>query len=428
MSGAPHDTRSGKSTFTTQRYAGFAKGMNNILADVELPADQLRNAVNVDVLDSGKLRRRAGKTQIASGRAHSLWSNGSLALVFHAGALKQINPSLSLTTLADNLADRPISYTEAGLDVYWSNGSDYGRISGGANQPWGVEVPTVAPALVASSGGALPAGSYQGAVTFVTATGEESAASNVGATDVTAGTLTITVPQPTEPQVTGIRLYLTAPNGELFCAIVEVAVGVLTYAVVGLPVYGRELKTQFMARMIPCDIIAHWRGHIFGASGNTLWHTEPYAFGLMRPAANYHQFPTDIRLVVPVTTGIYVVCDKTYWMGHQSHVTGGMGVQTVGVHEVAPYSAALRSSCSIPDSPDMMWFTDRGLVLARENGKLELLQIDNVFPGAYNNGAVFIREKDSIRQVVASVQNPHTGSELAAQDWMEAEIVRSARS
>jgi hypothetical protein len=63
-----------------------------------------------------------------------------------------------------------------------------------------------------------------------------------------------------------------------------------------------------------------------------------------------------------------------------------------------------------------------------ENGKLELLQIDNVFPGAYNSGAVFIREKDSIRQAVAAVQNPHTGAELAAQDWMEAEIVRSARS
>jgi hypothetical protein len=64
------------------------------------------------------------------------------------------------------------------------------------------------------------------------------------------------------------------------------------------PVFGQALRTQYLSRFLPCNIIEHWRGRIFGAIDNVLWCTEPYAYGLYRPSQNFYVFPSEIRLVI----------------------------------------------------------------------------------------------------------------------------------
>jgi hypothetical protein len=223
MSNATHDPHA--SDGQEQRYPGWSKGMNNILADHELPTDVLRAAVNVDVLDSGKVRRRKGSTQLSATATHSLWTNGSIALCYASGALNRLNANDSLTSLASGLSGRPISFTEAGLDIYWSDGIQHGRISGGLALPWGVEVPGRPPSL-STGAGTLETGVYMAAITFTTATGEESAASLVNTASVTTGALTLTIPQPTESAVTSINVYLTQANGDVLYQIASIAVGV----------------------------------------------------------------------------------------------------------------------------------------------------------------------------------------------------------
>ena len=67
-------------------FGGWPSGMDNIHADYELDAKTLRRAVNADVLDSGKIRRRKGFSPFLSEPgAHSLWASSSGAAFFVSG-------------------------------------------------------------------------------------------------------------------------------------------------------------------------------------------------------------------------------------------------------------------------------------------------------------------------------------------------------
>ena len=61
----------------------FPLGINNRRAETDLSIreeratiDLLKGAVNVDVVDDGTLRRRAGTTQLSPEPLHSLWGDG----------------------------------------------------------------------------------------------------------------------------------------------------------------------------------------------------------------------------------------------------------------------------------------------------------------------------------------------------------------
>jgi hypothetical protein len=434
MANANHDSRT--APFETQRYAGFTKGMNNILADGELPADALRSAVNVDVYNSGLVRRRKGTTLLSATACHSLWTNGSVGLCYSAGALNNVNDDFSLTALVNGLAGRPISFTEAGLDIYWSDSLQNGRISSGVAKPWGVEVPAQPPGLASHAGSMVP-GTYQAAVTFITAEGEESAASRTVSLVLSAGGLTVTIPQPTESAVTHAQLYLSQANGDVLYHVAMIPVGTSSVLVMSPPDYGQVLRTQFMARFLPCEVIEHWRGRIYGAIDNVLYCTEPYAFGLYRPSQNFYMFPSKIRLVIGVTGGLYVVCDKTYWLQ-------GTSPQDFTQRELLPYGAAQRSVCRVPESTDVAWFSDRGIVVGDESGKISPVQSANVLPGAYTYGATVIREQNGIKQAISVVRNPvetptlpadapppnraqdAMPSRFTAGDFMDAEIIKAS--
>lgn len=400
------------------KYAGFPKGFDNLRADFELPEGALRNAVNVDILDSGKVRRRKGSTELDdSAAAHSLWSNGSTMLYGSNGALKRWENSDTATTLTSGLTDRPITFTEAGLDIYWSNGVDYGRITRGANAAWGVEEPLLAPAM-ASANGALDAGTYQALVTFQTASGEESAASPSSARAITTGGLTLTIPQPLTAQVTSVQVYMTPCNDDVFYHIASLPVGTTSLSLLSQPSFGRACRTQFMRRFLPCDLIEHYNGRIYGANSNILWHTEPFMFGLYVPSKNFILFREPIRILKAVDDGLYVVADKTYFLGG-AH-------EEFAPREVLPYGAAHNAVSRLPRTQELLWFADCGFVVAGNGGQVKAVQVENVRPDVYADGAVVVREQDSVEQYVGVMRNPVSSAGAVAQDWATAEIRRRA--
>ena len=70
-------------------------GMNNQLPQTQYrvpdEGDFVRDARNVDILDSGTLRRRSGYTKLLDGRFSSLYAMGSTALCVHDGHLCRVN-------------------------------------------------------------------------------------------------------------------------------------------------------------------------------------------------------------------------------------------------------------------------------------------------------------------------------------------------
>lgn len=400
---------------------GWPAGVNNIAPDYDLPTDKfgdtihLRSAVNVDFTDSGKVRSRKGKTRIYSGSVHSLWSDGKVALFVEGGALKKLNPDNTATALQVGIGDARMQYVAAGDNVYFSNGSTAGIYTKGLVREWGVEAPTAAPQLTQING-VLPAARYQVVCTFLNVYGEESGCMAGTAIDVTTGGISVTIPQATSIEVMKVNVYMTPPNGDEYYLAKTVSLAASTQ-ITEEPVYGKILKTQFCARMIPGELIEIYKGIMYAAVGNIIWHSEPYNYGLYMPAKNYMVFNGEITVMASTANGMYVVNDVTWYLA-------GTGPVDFTPTEVAPYGAAKYSAVHLKDGQSMIWRSHRGITQGDDGGKVTNLQEDRVFPAQAEQGTTIIREQDSLKQIVSVGINAPYPAALVASDYWEAEVIR----
>jgi hypothetical protein len=254
-------------------FSAFA-GINN-----NLPAERIRAlptkdnatceliaAVNIDIDDSGQIRRRAGQTLKVAGAAHSLWASQDDCLFIAGTSLMRLNPDFSTTTLANGLtAGAKADYVEVNDRVYWSNGHQTGIVTAAGNRTWGMEAAD-SPQLAAIAG-QMGAGLYQAAITFVRDDGQESGAGMTSQITLTddAG-IRFTWAAPVDADVVEVNLYLSEPNGMVLyqAATVDVAAGT---ADVTNPSLSLPLDSQWMDKPPPGSRLAYHNGRIFIADG-----------------------------------------------------------------------------------------------------------------------------------------------------------------
>ena len=166
----------------------FPAGLNNVAAETDVPSTALRDAVNVDLTEAGKIRRRRGYVQRIDGSAHSLFPTASgylLAVV--DGDLVAYDPDWGDKSIRSGVGDRPISFAEIAGSIYWSNGDIIRRVTGAlADAPLWPECPGQ-PTVAAYASGGLSAGDYQVAITYTDADGRESGSSMAVEVTLTAG-------------------------------------------------------------------------------------------------------------------------------------------------------------------------------------------------------------------------------------------------
>ena len=183
---------------------GWPGGVNNVAAETKLKRTELREAENVDIDKDGTTRRRGGADQVrAATRTHSLFCAPGMDFMLGVenGVLKSYDAALMPTTLRSGLnAGLPLSYVVVDENVYYVNEQTTGKVTfDGVHSTLGVESPSGQPLLAESTtAGGLHAGTYQVAVTFVTASGEESGSTLASYIDVDTGSgIQLTaVPQP----------------------------------------------------------------------------------------------------------------------------------------------------------------------------------------------------------------------------------------
>lgn len=119
----------------------FPLGVNNRVKDTDLKVRGgpgvpngffLRSGVNVELTDSGKMRRRHGYEQVIAGSGfHSLWSvpDGSYGFYVAGASLYRLNANLSQALIRNDMSPhRPVSYTMTpGGTVYYADGTRSGR-------------------------------------------------------------------------------------------------------------------------------------------------------------------------------------------------------------------------------------------------------------------------------------------------------------
>lgn len=372
----------------------FTPGVNNRRELSRLSAAEgtryLAGACNVDLSADGLIRRRAGRTLTISGSAHSLWSPpdfsfGMAVLDGDLCWLEAVDTSLSAITVRESVGSAPVSYSQ-GADggLYWSNGTLIRRIFDGEDRPIVTAALDAVPAVTPIRG-SLPAGRYTYSFT-VSGPDGESAATAPKQIELPANAgLRFTVADSRQ-----VNLYLSSQNGDV---LEWHASGAGSLDVTVLAQGGRRLRTAHTAPLPAGSIIRHFNGRMLVAQGRTLYVSMPYGYGLYEPARGFIAFPADITLVEPMDGGLYIAADKTYWLANLTDAP---------LTEVFPFGALARSSAASPNREEVVWQTPRGLALGDAHGAVRLLQDEALAFGVATVGATLWRERDGMRQAIAT--------------------------
>jgi hypothetical protein len=393
-------------------YKGFPKGVDNRSSDFGVTDEFLRDAVNVDILNSGNVRRRRGISQkIASSGAHSVFSDDTRMVwatankLYVAGA--DLAPMLLLTD--PNLGLQPLSYAAVNGDIYFSNEYTNGKImaSGAAFEPWGIIPPQWGPVCTGSTVAAgAKARQYQVTCTFVTASGEESGAP-LGTTVLCGDTPRIAcsfIPQSLDVRVVATRLYVTNVDDTIFSHAMDVQKGTTSAVLNGYFANGAALKTQFNSNPPFGQLLEYHNGSIYIAQGNILWWTEPLRYSIYDNTANFLMFPERITMVKGVGDqgprehqGLFISADQTYFIPF-------VGTGEVKAWPKLPYKAIEGAAMRLPNRPDVMWFSDRGFVRGKAGGEAGNLTEGQIAVDKYAHGALGYTEINGHKSAMAIMQ------------------------
>ena len=399
------------------KIGSFALGVNNKLEpselDVVLPdrskGQYLYGGDNIDIGRKGRVKRRAGTTQLIEARTHSVWSDSPYSEAFAVinDQLERLVESvgLSRTVVRTGMPRLPVSYSRgADGDVYWSNGVVLRRIVNGVDHPAHTEPFEQAPQTAVGTGGALVAAQYLICFTRVTVDGE-SPATQVVALDVPAGG-TIAWLASEEAHV-----YLSGPNGDvLTLQDVGTAGTIFTHNE-----RSYRCETILTQSMPAGTIVRHYNSRLLVAAGRTLHASKQYHYGVCDPRRDYFQFSADITMVEPTDNGLYLATtERTYWISD---------LYDDKLQEVLPYGAIPYTSGRSPDDEQVYWQSTRGLVVGDKNMSVKNVQEDALEVPPAASGATLYRERDGMTHVVSTRADSAVSVGIAT-TWMDADVIR----
>lgn len=358
-------------------------GINNRLPDFALKVntrqvqgDFLRDAVNVDITNSGNIvRRSATKRLVELAAPHSLHmvdaENGYMVV---GGIMYSITlPDYTQTPFKVLSNNEHVSYQPYGNSIYYSNGTDSGRIEGGAWHP--LALPTPSEPTTSVIGGDLFPGSYQIAVShYNAATGEEGGVSaSCNPEILTTGGMRVFLPAAV-PGASHINVYISTVNGAVPMLKATVEAGTTIYDIIS-PATGREAIQRYEAPLPAGTQLFMFNGCLCSVKGSDVFEGIPYRPGYYLPVEGRIPFPAAVSNAIPAQNGIYVVADKTYWIPG-THITSSKDV----IRDVFDYGGVEGTSFQYGDKDNITygWFGRDGIVLATEAGTATAPMFTNI--------------------------------------------------
>ena len=372
----------------TQPIGNFL-GINNRLPDFALGTDKgswLRDAVNVDIDNAGRVRRRNATSLIqALSDPHSLYTttSGTRYMVVGGSLYTVTLPAYTQTLFRVLSNDDPVNYVEYAGSLYYSNGTDSGRIESGVWFPWALPTPTAPSASVIS--GALYAGDYQVSVShYNSVTGEEGGISaSAGYTLASAGGLRITLPG-TTAGANYVNVYVSTVNGSIPMLVATIAAGTALYDYVTPGSVGREANQRY-EEPIPAGVPFIHNSRLCTCSGTTIYIGLPARPGYYIPTDPRLEFASDVTNAISGQNGVYVTADKTYWFA------GTDLLDAQSVIDLLPYGAVPGTGFVTNDGNSIGWFSESGIVIATTGGEIKEAMVDAIdqTPPASGVSAVF---------------------------------------
>lgn len=397
-------------------------GVNNRRPTFDLHVDKvgdfLASGENIDIDNAGNILRRRADVLIPGtpSGAHSLHVTGATTgyLVIASSIYAVTLPAYTQTLFKVLTSNDPVTWVAIGDDLYYSNGTDKGRITGGVWYPLGFPTPA-APTLTVIGGGLLKA-HYKVSVAYCnTATGEEGGISPAASTELTTtGGIRVTLPGST-PGATHINVYLSNANGSVCYWLAQVAVGETIYDCISLPT-GREAAQRFEIPL-PAGSLFTSNNRLCSivntATTGRIYVGLPWRHGYCLAVDGYLDFSAPVSLAVENQGGTYICADKTYWF------PGDLGDVQGTVIDVLPYGAVPGTVFHVPDTPLVGWFGTMGVVLADTQGGAKCTMADNIDQTAPPIGTATVFQSGGYMRVVSCgwCMNLENGAVTPYSDW-----------
>lgn len=314
--------------------------------------------------------------------------------------------SVLLTALS---ADSRMSYEDVNGAVYFSNGTDSGRLLAGAEypEPWSLAVPA-APGVSLISGSLNP-GTYLLSIVHATSSGEEGGASPVQAIELlSVGGIRVTLPS-SPAGADNVHIYLSAADGGVLTRHSAVAGGSgladLTTRYDGVTLAQEHLEPQPAGHLV-----AEYHGRLLVATGSMLTYSQPRTPGKYLPTKGAVAFPSRVTNIVPCSGGVYVTTtDATWWLP-------GDDISDAPARLILPYGAAEGSRFKMRTGETVGWYGDKGVIVAGPDGAANEVQSANVATDTADVAAVLVREVGGVSSLIVSMSGNVAPSALADAD------------
>lgn len=293
------------------------KGLNNVLPEDRIKPNELTEATNLNIDESGKISSRAGFALTASTTsAHSLTAVSNKLIYVDGTSLMQSLDGITSTVLRTGLTPgAKMRYADLVGRLYMTNGKQTGVVDSLGSRSLGLDIPALPTA--ATTSGELPAGRYSYSMTYVRSDGQESGAPRSGTIEISAGQgISFTnLPVSSDSGVVGKRIYVSSAGGEELFLTHSLAAGTTSAVYRGYRQGIVPLITMHKGPPPAGTALAFFNGRLYIAQGNVLWFTDLYNYELVDYRKNFVQFEDAIQTVAAVDDGLFVgTSTQTYFL------------------------------------------------------------------------------------------------------------------
>lgn len=293
-------------------------GIDNTSDDEDLqvggqaPRLFLREALNVNISESGRLRMRPGRRKVSAAALSSVWQSPLHRDVF--GLLGdqwvKVDPVTWSTQSLATIGAGPLSHVVLNSQVLAAGSDGIYAYDGHAARRFALGVPP--PPMVTPGAGALELGAYGVALAWLRGAMESPLSPMTQCTVGSSGALSILLPLCPDPSVTGVRLYLTSQNGGELARGEDYPIALQNLDVPLIPKRGAAAQFRYMEPMPTGEYLGYWRGRLVVARGSVLRFSEALAYHVHDPMHGFVQMPQRITFLHPVDGGL--------WVGQVDHV------------------------------------------------------------------------------------------------------------
>jgi hypothetical protein len=374
-------------------------GMNNVVADDGLqrggdaPKLFVREAINVDISDTGRIALRKGASQVSPLPFKNIWQSPLHKDVFatldHDVVL--LNPvDWSHSILGVNIVTQHVSYQVINNLVYICTDIDLFVFDGVALTALNVPMTYFSNEPIISDGGQLPYGNYVIALSCLK-NGRESGLSESRVikidNDLTQSNPDFAINSLKKIQVNilelnlldvdAVRVYITTTNGGVFRHYDDFNINGLgsTIDILSVDKLGFEAQFENYSPMPVGKFFDYWNGRLVTADKNIIYFSEPMAYHLHDGKYGFVMLPQRITFIVPVDGGI--------WVGQVDHVVFLSGSQPNEMtfirktaHAPVPSSAIMVDSETVGGNisqggaKSALWLAENGYVIGTSNGQI----------------------------------------------------------